>query len=186
MEPFGGRACIGGMRRTITLTTALFLLLAAPAAAKEITAARICGSDGCSQVMDRATLAVLPEGGDPTDPPAGAAPFYKMTLDIRADDATDSFTVLVVPSRNLMRGSEGTWMPMGGEPARLFRQIAARHEAFPAAQLPGVRPAGAPPKASPDADGPGWQGWASALVAGLAVLIAAWYARRRRPPHPAA
>jgi hypothetical protein len=170
------------MRRTLTLTTFLLLLMAVPAAAKEITAARVCGVDGCTRVTDRATLALLPEGGDPTDPPSASAPFYRMTLTVRAESATDRFTVLVVPSRNLMRGSEGTWMPMGGRPAGVFKQIAGSHQAFPAAQLPGVHAAPAPASAQPD--GPGWQGFAAAAVAAISVLIAAGYARRRRqPPH---
>lgn len=194
MEPNPGRGCKRGMKRTcaLALTTALLLLLAAPAVAKELTAARVCGADGCTTVRDRSVVAALPEGGDPTDPPTRAAPFYRMTMFLEHQGTRERYTVAVVPSLGLMRGPDGTWMPMSGALARLFGQIARRHEPFAAAGLKGVGRAVKP--APPASGGLGWPAIAALAAAALAVLAGAALTGRRAlarrrpdgtPPGPA-
>ncbi len=164
----------------LALTTALLLLLATPAVAKQLTAARVCGAHGCTTVRDRSVVAALAQGGDPTDPPTRAAPFYRMTMFLEHEGSGEHFTVAVVPSLGLMRGPDGAWMPMSGAPARLLAQVARRHEPFPAAGLKGVRPAAKP--TAPASDGLPWPTIAALAAGAFAALAAAALAVRREGP----
>ena len=58
---------------------------AAAASAKEISAVKVCGADGCHDVTDRATMAVT-DGGPPTAWPDEATPFYRVKISVKGED----------------------------------------------------------------------------------------------------
>ena len=63
----GGGRCTTDMRTPLVLLAAVAVALgpAAAASAKEIASVKVCGADGCHDVTDRATQAVV-DGGAPT------------------------------------------------------------------------------------------------------------------------
>jgi hypothetical protein len=107
--------------------TVATLALAAPAAAKEVAAAKVCGASECRDVEERKLLAVLPSGGDPTNPPSHpSGGWYRVTITIRGEGAFDRFTVAALPDAGYLRAyDEGagryTWMPMIDDAARAYR-----------------------------------------------------------------
>jgi hypothetical protein len=58
---------------------------AAAASAKEISAVKVCGADGCHDVTDRATMAVT-DGGPPTAWPDEATPFYRVKISVEGEN----------------------------------------------------------------------------------------------------
>ena len=99
------------MRRlTICLALALPLLLAGPAAAKEVVPAKLCGKTDCRTVKDRDDLIALQQGGPPADPPAGGAPAsssVRVTVAIE-DGRHDTFPLAIVPSAGLCAAATPT------------------------------------------------------------------------------
>jgi hypothetical protein len=64
----------------------LLLCLTAPAEAKTVLSAKVCGANVCEASRDRALIAGLAEGGDPVDPPKAAAPFFRVRLTVGERD----------------------------------------------------------------------------------------------------
>jgi hypothetical protein len=158
--------------RTLVLAVAL-LLAAAPAtaAAKEITKAEVCGPDGCSSVGDRASFALLGEGGPPRTPPT-AAPYYdvRITMDEGGQDATWSYAA--VPARHAIRADDGTWIEMPAEQSALITKVAAGRKPYPAADLVGTAPPPDPKPAPSDTDSPLWpEGAIIVLIAAGAAFV---------------
>ena len=187
------------MRHLVPIVLLLCLTVAAPAEAKEVLAAKVCGASGCETSGDRALIAGLAEGGDPVDPPKAAAPFFRVRLTIGEENGKvmDRFWTHFVPKGELIRGSDGTWMPAGDAYTGALKKIAnPSMEAYPAsglakllagdqpvpsyqAQVSGVVE---PPQAPPAADGGGiTAATIGPVVAGaLAVAALALLAVRRR------
>ena len=103
------------MRHLLPIVLLLCLAAAAPADAKEVLSAKVCGANGCESSRDRALIAALGEGGDPVDPPKAAAPFFRVRLTIGEANGKvmDRFWTHFLPKGELIRGSDGTWMPAG-------------------------------------------------------------------------
>ena len=101
------------MRPLFPLGLLLCLVLAAPAQAKEVLSAKVCGENGCVTSRDRGLIAALAEGGDPVDPPKAAAPFFRVRLTVGDEkgNVMERFWTHFVPKGELIRGSDGTWMP---------------------------------------------------------------------------
>ena len=101
------------MRRLTPIVLLRCLPAGAPASAKTVLSATVCGANGCESSRDRALIAGLGEGGDPVDPPKAAAPFFRVRLTVGEDNGKvmDRFWTHFMPKGELIRGSDGTWMP---------------------------------------------------------------------------
>ena len=187
------------MRRPFPLALLLCVALAAPAHAKEVLAAKVCGANGCATSRDRDLIAPLAEGGDPVDPPKAAAPFFRVRLTIGDErgEAQDRFWTHFMPKGELIRGSDGTWMPapaaytdalkkvvnpsMTAYPAVRLAQLLAGDPPVPTyqAQLSSVME---PPRSQPGTDDGGTPATTIALAGAGALALAgfALYAARRR------
>src|SRR5687768_13260372 len=105
--------CIAVMRRlTLCFALVLPLALATSVAAKEVVGAKVCGASDCREVKDERAMAAYAEGGPPTDPPDQASGWYRVELTVRGDGERITFATTLVPAAGLMRGEDGTWMPM--------------------------------------------------------------------------
>src|SRR5512133_2572673 len=98
------------MRLPAILATAAALALPGAAAAKEVTALEVCGTDGCTRIADRATLRGFEQGSELAQaPPAGAQRSYVVRVRIR-DDAGASqvgWTTLWLPAAGVMAFDDG-------------------------------------------------------------------------------
>src|SRR5688572_13597018 len=103
------------MRRLFAIGLLLCVALAAPARAKEVLSVMVCGENGCATSRDRDVIAGLAEGGDPVDPPEAAAPFFRVRMTVGDEDgkAVDRFWTYFMPKGELIRNTDGTWMPAG-------------------------------------------------------------------------
>jgi hypothetical protein len=130
-------------RLALVAVSLLALALAGPAYAKKVAAAKVCGASECREVKDDSLLAVLPEGGDPSDPPSHPAGWYRVTMTIDAEDASDRFTLAVLPEAGYMRGFDDqyrrfTWMLMRPATAKAYREIVRGLEPLPVSRLRGL------------------------------------------------
>jgi hypothetical protein len=185
------------MRRLFPLGLLLCLLLAAPAHAKEVLSAKVCGENGCVMSRDRGLIAGLAEGGDPVDPPKAAAPFFRVRLTIGDEKGKvmDRFWTHFVPKGELIRGSDGTWMPatdtytgalkkvvnpsMAAYPASRLAKLLASDQSVPTYQAD-VSSAVEPPPSQPETDGAGIAMTTIGLVGGGAVAVLLLFTVRRR------
>lgn len=111
------------MRRAL-LITALALLVPPPAAAKEITAAHVCGSAGCTDVDLSGGMHEFPGSGVTWSGPAPAGPFVEVRLTF---DRMHAETVWYVLDADFFALPDGTgrvrWAPPADQ--RLDRLIIA-------------------------------------------------------------
>jgi hypothetical protein len=172
--------------RTAAIAAALVaaaLILPASAAAKEIKEGIVCGASSCETVRDRDLLMALADGGGiPAEPPQ-AGPFYKVTIVMQAGPEQFSFDKQMVPSRDALRGDDGTWMQLPAASKRALNQVIGEDlKPYPAAGLIGAAPAPDPAPAA--AAEPGGLSWLQGtLVVGALILLAAGFLTlgRRRP-----
>ena len=177
------------MRHLVPMALLLCLMVAAPAEAKEVLSATVCGANGCESSRDRALIAGLAEGGDPVDPPKTAAPFFRVRLTIGEENGKvmDRFWTHFMPKGELIRGSDGTWMPAGDAYTGALKKIVnPSMQAYPASGLAkllaGDRPVPTyqaqvssvvePPQPPPAADGGGITAATIGLVVGGALAVA--------------
>jgi hypothetical protein len=160
------------------------LAIPATAAAKEIEQATVCGASACTTVKDRTLLESLVNGGRVSHAPAAAA-FYRVTIAIATGDGhSDSFTTVMVPGRDAIRGEDGRWMALPAATKSALLTAAGDLAPFPASKLTGAasppapRPA-APPAAAPDDGG---LSWFQRLMLATPILIAAGLLVSRRRP----
>ena len=126
------------MRQLVPIVLLLCLTAAAPAEAKTVLSATVCGANGCETSRDRALIAGLAEGGDPVDPPKAAAPFFRVHLTVgeRNGKVMDRFWTHFMPKGELIRGSDGTWMPASDAYTDALKKIVnPSMEAYPASAL---------------------------------------------------
>src|SRR3954451_3475900 len=122
------------MRRHLAGIAVVFGALPAPAAApaKEISKVAVCDTGGQCTTYDESdfkSLMFLVEDGGPTDPPAAAAPWYRVrfTVDMREEGGGhDSWTVAYVPSADSLRvrdeGGSFAWVALNPRTARVFER----------------------------------------------------------------
>src|SRR3954453_21266488 len=133
-EPISGGSCIRDMK--IGCIVLIALLVAVPAAAaKQVSRAEICGSGGFATFAGRG-LQPLAEGGDIVGPPAHGAPYFLVRVEIRAGDEHHRFASHWVPSLNLIRGGQGTWMKMPAAGKALLLKLSAQRTPLAASTLP--------------------------------------------------
>jgi hypothetical protein len=171
--------------RTPLVAFAIGLLApAGTAAAKEVSAATVCGANTCNEVTDHSLLVPLAEGGPPvaTDPKPGD--FYKVRIEVRGDGVTEQFRVLALPAQRMVRAPDGTWTQLTERGAFALRHASSGLEPFPAADLPRDPPAQVAgvfePHAQADGGGVPWAALAAAGAAAAAGVLALLGLRRRR------
>jgi hypothetical protein len=184
--------------RTIPLVVvAAAMVLAAPAVAKEIEEATVCGAGGCTKVTPRGDAHAMLEGGAVSDAPA-PAPFYRIRLGIGdgSGKVFERFSILYVPSADKVLAMDGQWMNTTTAAQRALDRVTRGHRPFPAKRLKTVPGEAAettgtslPPEiVTPPDDGPGSGGggvpaWLIVLAAGGGLALAgggaAWALMRR-------
>jgi hypothetical protein len=195
-------------RQHLVLITLVLGMLAAPAAApaKEVSQVQVCGSHGPCTTYDTSdfkSLMFLAQDAGPTDPPAAAAPWYRVrfTVDEREHGGGYArWTVAYVPSAGSLRvrddGGGFTWVALTPRAAAALERATRAVPALPAARLTGLRaeprPAsadkpGAPAATSESTGGSAPWGWIAAAGVGAALLLAALgrTVRHRRHVQPA-
>ena len=124
--------------RTIPLVVVAVaaLVLAAPAAAKVIEEATVCGARGCTKATPGGDAHAMLEGGALSDAPA-AAPFYRIRLGIGdgSGKVFERFTILYVPSAHKVRAMDGQWTDTTAAAERALNRVTRGQEPFPAKRL---------------------------------------------------
>jgi hypothetical protein len=196
------------MGRHLAAIAVVLGLLAAPAvtSAKEISKVSVCGTTGQCTTYDKSdfkTLMFLADDAGPADPPAAAAPWYRVrfTVDEREHGGGyDSWTVAYVPSADSLRvrgeGGDFAWVALNPRTAAALKRAVRDLPAFPKARLRGLHveppqaqvdevftPAvqTAPTRDRIDSGTTPW-GWivGGALAAPLVLVMIARTVRRRR------
>jgi hypothetical protein len=184
----------------VTQAVLLALVLATPAAAKEVTSAKACGVSDCRQLSDRQLNALLPTGNTPTGPPSHpTGGWYRITISLRAPAPRERFTIAALPRARVVRDyNAGTrsynWAPMTQATADAYRRVLHGLEPLPMSRLrdfdqrtqaqrsPSGRPELPSTASTSPADAFPWGVVTAALGAAAlagAVVLSAW--RRRRP-----
>jgi hypothetical protein len=145
------------MRRlTLTATAAAALVLAAPAAAKELARAELCGPAGCVAVTGEDDLRLVPTGGELTTGPPPVGAFHELVITVGEgpdEHDTNPWTIWYVPSAGVIaapgEGGAVVFMPVFGEAATFMKALARRVDPYPApritaASVGGKRVAGDP------------------------------------------
>jgi hypothetical protein len=132
------------MRRlAICIALTAWLVPAGAAVAKEPVAAKVCGKSDCRTVKDRQALLAFTEGGSPTDPPAGGAPWYRVRVTIAVDEGQrQNFSFVIVPAAGLIRAGDPnggySWMPVSATAERVYREVTRDIAPFSADSLRAV------------------------------------------------
>ncbi len=194
------------MRRHLACIAFVVGVFAAPAdaPAKEISKVSVCGTARQCTTYDKSdfkSLMFLAEDAGPTDPPAAAAPWYRVrfTVDMREEGGGyDSWTVAYVPSADSLRirdeGGDFAWAALSPRTAAVFKRAVRKLPAFPKGRLRGqhVKPrqarvdevfTPAQTAATPDRIDSGTTPWGwiagGALAAALVLLVLVALRRRR-------
>lgn len=149
------------------------LVVPATAAAKGLKEGSVCGASGCRTVTDRGLLEALVDGGPPVRSVPRAGDFYEVTVVIGADGHEESFTTSMVPSRDALRGEDGTWMRLPAAAKDALRSAAGDLAPLPASELTGAAPPPAVATAPPAAPEAGGLSWFERVLLGTPILIAA-------------
>jgi hypothetical protein len=138
------------MGRHLAAIAVVLGVLAAPAVAsgKEISKVSVCGTTGHCTTYDRSdfkSLMFLAEDAGPTDPPAAAAPWYRVrfTVDEREHGGGyASWTVAYVPSSDSLRvrdeGGDFAWVALNARTAAVLKRAVRDLPAFAKARLRGL------------------------------------------------
>ena len=128
--------------RTLFLLAATALVLAAPANAKELAKAELCGPAGCVAVGGDADLRLVPTGGEITTGPPPLGAYHELVVTMaEGPDAHDTSTWMIwyVPSAGVLaapgEGGAVTFMPVFGESATFMKSLAKRVEPFAAPRI---------------------------------------------------
>jgi hypothetical protein len=186
------------MRCHLAVIAVVLGVLAAPAVAraKEISKVSVCGASGqCTNYdeSDFKSLTFLAEDAGPTDPPAAAAPWYRVRFTIEHGGSHDSWTVAYVPSAGSLRVRDEVgdfaWAALNPRTAAVLERAVRNLPARPKAQLRGLiaeptQAQVAQTAATRDRIDSGTTPWGwiagGALAAALVLVTVAWTLRRRR------
>jgi hypothetical protein len=186
------------MRRLLGLLALAALSLPASAGAKEFTALKLCGADGCHSTHDKHALSEAMSVEPQASPDHGGA-FYRLRFVMSHGGQTEGFVRSQwIPSAGLIRNDDGPLvefsLPRPGTD-RMLRALSRGLRPLPAAKLGRLN--GAPssarvaevvaaPKAVRHGGGGGSKGWLWSGIAIVPALIAFFLQRRRRRmPSPA-
>jgi hypothetical protein len=174
----------------IPVATALVLALAAPAGAKELSAARACDAEDCNRATAASELRAL-QRQNPAAPPDRRAPFHRVRMTItEPGGASFGYTVAYVPALGLVReqpstNGESFWTKPSPRAIAVLDRLTRGLEPIPARRLRGIAPAAVAAASAPADPAPpvdttgGGASWLLVLVAPVAAA-AAWAARRRQ------
>ena len=177
---------------SLPVAIAALALLAGPAHAKELTAARACDDDGCNTIKGAAALRGM-DGGTTTSAPEKGAPFYRVHTTVKVTGEKDFHNTFVyVPSTGVLRfpGQYDAyeWLAATPRGRRAFDRLVRGLEPLPAAKLRGVGAEAptaqvdevVPAPVVDDGDGGGFP-WALLLIPGGLVLAGAgWRVTKSR------
>jgi hypothetical protein len=150
----------GGMGRHLAAIAVVLGMLAAPAvvSAKEISKVAVCGTAGHCTTYDNSdfkSLMFFAEDAGPTDPPAAAAPWYRVRFTVDERDhggGYGSWTAAYVPSADSLRvrdeGGDFAWVALNPRTAAVLKRAVRNLTAFPKARLRGLHVE--PPQAQVD------------------------------------
>jgi hypothetical protein len=148
-------------------------------------------------VLSGTTANTMVEGGYESDPPANAAPFFRVRFTVEIDEGrTESFGVTYVPQARMIKAADDTWMTPEPRVRRAFDRAVEGLEPFPARSLTGLDAPGLPeavvdevvPAPDPEpasADGTSWALPAGGLALLTLVAAALVFRARRGPTRPA-
>jgi LPXTG-motif cell wall-anchored protein len=178
------------MRRLLAFALpAVLLLTAAPtAAAKGVTSAKVCGSDGCRSIAGAREQ--LLANGPPTAGPEAAEPFVRFELRVGVPGHSELVEQTFLPHAGLVLFEDGAWAAplaltdMRAQARRVtpLPASALPTDAFDAPAQPGPSPAPAAarqPAADAVGSGPDATWWL-AIAAGVVALGAGVVLARRR------
>jgi hypothetical protein len=156
---------------------------AATASAKEIASVKVCGADGCTDVTDRATMAIA-DGGPPTSWPDEATPFYRVEIAVKGEqgETVPGWTFLWVPAAQKVKFEDETWANPPSTTMDELQALTRELEPLPASKLvlpavPEPNEIVSPAEAPPPADDGGLPVVIWALLAAGALGLAAVLAR---------
>ena len=96
--------------RTLPLALVALLLIAAPAAAKGVSEAAVCGAEGCRDITEQTAFALM-QGGLATDDPRTTAPWFEVRVTIEhGGEVMDRFAMRWLPEQKKLRGPDGVWI----------------------------------------------------------------------------
>lgn len=170
------------------------LALPGAAAAKEVSAVDVCGTDGCTRIDDRAALRAFEQGSELAQaPPAGRQRSYLLRVRIRADSAQSrvGWTSLWLPDASAIALDDGqpgaTFTPVGPALSRALQRAARGHTARaarryaqpapPTARVAEVVPAPPARRVASGPSGPPALAW-TALAAVALLAAGLWRGRR--------
>jgi len=171
------------MKRLLCTIIAAALALAAPAAAKNITAAKVCGADGC-RTIDQPTEQLL-MGGPPTSGPTNPSPFVKLSFHMGGNRGEAARTWFFPRAKLVLDDDRVHWMRPAAlalmlklaREVRPFPASQAPHSGFPAPE-PVTPPAPAPVPADTGTGG-GSDWWWALLLGPIVLALGLWLVRRR-------
>jgi len=174
-------------RLTLVVLGCAIALTPSTAWAKEITAATICGGDGCRSVEDDRLLANLVEGGPPTSGPRGKVEHFVARIAVQGDGETVRFSIVVLPAEGLMQGDDGTWMEMTPAGRKAYMALTADRTPRAAARMADSKPLPEarvdetvlPPQPAAESSG-GVSPWPWLIGGAVVVLVLALLLARRR------
>ena len=111
-------------------------VLAPAAVAKELQGASICGAERCVDVPKDDLGFELIEGNSYATPPKHAERFYRVELRIGGGGHHETFELVLLPRLAYLSdfgGRPNTWLALYDDGARIYRQLTAPLEPFPAA-----------------------------------------------------
>jgi hypothetical protein len=124
--------------RATALVAVVFLVVAAPAASKELRKASLCGSSGCVQVLNLSPLADMGPNGLWSDEPAAPSPYYRLELEYAGHRAH----LYWVPAMNMVAGSSDrgmTWQDVSKTANRALRDASKALQPLPVPQVDAAR-----------------------------------------------
>lgn len=122
------------MVRATALVAVAFLILAAPAAAKELERARLCGSSDCVRVLDLGAVADIGPDGLWSDEPAAPSPYYRLELYFAGHRAD----LYWVPAANKVAGWSDrgmTWKNANNAASRVLRNASIGLQPLPVPRI---------------------------------------------------
>jgi hypothetical protein len=183
------------MRVPALLAATAALALPGAAAAKEISAIQVCGTDGCTRIVDRTVLRAFEQGSEMAEAaPSGRHRSYELRVrvDVPEEEAASDigWTSLWLPDAHLIAFDDGqpgaTFTPVAPAVERALARAARGHTARaarrysspppPTARVAEVVPAPAT-RAQSGSAGPPVLAWTGLAVVVL-VAAGAWRARR--------
>lgn len=123
------------MLKLAALAAAALLLPAAAASAKQVEKVVWCGAQDCRSAERAAgsPMEVFAELGGPTEPPARAAPWYRVTITIGPENAETAYAYVPSAHRMLVNGG---WFAASPQTEAVYAKFLDHLEPKPAATMP--------------------------------------------------